>query len=107
MFIADELVDRLRAASLAEAFMAAEQVTTASGAVRLFNAERLGLSRRPVLRTIERRIAQLSGEMPDGQRTTLVTEGRSVETASLNQTRPRVVAGAGRGTVSLRNLRQA
>lgn len=94
-FIPDELVTRLRVASSGTALMAVEAVKTAGGAQRVYYAERLGHNRRVVTRAAERRIAQLRQEMPDGQVTRLVAEGRAVETASL----PRVVAGVGSGIV--------
>ena len=92
-FVPEELVARLRVASSDTALMAVEAVTTAGGAQQVYYAERLGQNRRAVTRAAERRIAQLRHEMPDGQVTRLVAEGRAVEAASL----PRIVEGVGHG----------
>jgi hypothetical protein len=86
MFISDELVARLRRSSIAVALVAIDAVQTPEGAVRVFHAERLGLNRRSVTRSAERRIAQLRREMPDTQRNQVVAAGE-----------PRIVSAVGYG----------
>jgi len=74
-----ELEDRLRRVPAAVIYLALTQVTTAAGAIRMFNAERNGHKRLPVLRAVDRRVAELGGNIPVSVWIKLVAAGDSVD----------------------------
>jgi hypothetical protein len=79
MFNHRQFAEQIRAQSVECLLLAIEKVETLQGAMNIYGAESEGKRRRFVLRAAERRIAQLRGEEPKGQRSQLIVEARVVE----------------------------
>lgn len=77
-----QFVEQLRHAPAIDVAMGASQVKTIKGAHYLHRCERAGLNRDLVLRAIERRCAELGGEIPERARR-LIVQAEAVETERL------------------------
>lgn len=71
-------VEVVRQASALALRMAVDQVQTLAGALAIRGAERAGLARPNVLRTVDRRVAELRGESGKAP-VTLVVEAEAVD----------------------------
>lgn len=69
----------IRRSPLEAVLLGLEQVTTEAGAVSILRAEQAGRRRPLILRTAERRVAQMRGQELAGMRTSLVAEGSAAE----------------------------
>lgn len=85
--MSSDLADLVRRSPAVGVILALEQVTTVAGAQRIYHAELAGRRRSRVLRSADRRIAQLRGTEDLSHRTRLVVAATVVETDALRRGR--------------------